>query len=64
MIAARPLTAHVCAASYDGRIWHVMVKYSDGDAYLSRETYRSEAEASEAARTWALENMSTEHTRQ
>ena len=57
-MTSRVMTAHVSTAQNEnsGR-WHVVIDYEDGEQYVSRESWHSQAAADLNAQTWALANF-------
>jgi hypothetical protein len=37
--------------------WHVVLHYTDGELFMSRQTYATEEEAVKAAKQWVFENV-------
>jgi hypothetical protein len=41
--------------------WRIVLEYDDGERFISRVVYASEAEVTAAAYDWALENYAPTH---
>jgi hypothetical protein len=55
LMALQNTTISVAQANIDGR-WYMLLDYEDGAQYVSQESFDTEAEAEQAACSWALQN--------
>jgi len=52
----KPQQTTVMIVQQTARLWRIMLRYEDGEVWVSTKVYASEDEAGKAALEWALEN--------